>query len=670
MIKKRWIFSLLLVAFVFVLFACDKATTSTTTNAITTASTTALSSDTTALTALTTTLPASTTEATTATTTTTVATTATTTVATTAVTTTESTEDPVQTLLVNASNAVIISNSDNMTASFVIPAEVQEATVSWTSNHPEYISIADTVISTEGIFFYEATVSRPNETTGDVTVTLTGTFAYGESTYEKNYSIRVRFFEDPSSVTTIAEGLMLDLGTYITWESMTVVGIGTDGFFFTDGIDLMFVYHSQLASLVEVGKVYDIYGGVALYNSIPEVQNIETNIVSADEVVGVPKEVTPTVATIAEIIANHVGYNNTNPMNFGIYTVTGSVYYDAAGGDYSTYLVPAGASTLDKTNAIRIYYKSDMTTVSAYAGQTITLDLILFGYNSLSTRLDWYAYFFGTSQDITAESLTDADKLSLDVNKVEASYEVTTQFTLPTLNFGTYSEITISSEISDYLSYASNEFTVIRPETDTAGTISLKISVNDLFETLLIGVLMKAPSEALPSTVIIYEAYGGGGNVGATYKNDYIVLYNTTDAAIDLSTYSVQYASVTGTSWQRTNLTGSIAAHGYYLIQEAQGAGGTTPLPTPNVTGTIAMSGTNFKLALVSSQTLLTGTGIDGLDVVDFVGCGATASAYEGNAPAPAPSNTTSIQRVGSIDTDQNGEDYIAVTPNLSYLTS
>jgi hypothetical protein len=48
-----------------------------------------------------------------------------------------------------------------------------------------------------------------------------------------------------------------------------------------------------------------------------------------------------------------------------------------------------------------------------------------------------------------------------------------------------------------------------------------------------------------PGTLMIYEVYGGGGNSGAYYTHDYIVLYNGTSEAIDLSGYSVQYASAT-----------------------------------------------------------------------------------------------------------------------------
>ncbi|MET0997623.1 MAG: lamin tail domain-containing protein, partial [Marmoricola sp.] len=51
------------------------------------------------------------------------------------------------------------------------------------------------------------------------------------------------------------------------------------------------------------------------------------------------------------------------------------------------------------------------------------------------------------------------------------------------------------------------------------------------------------------SGLVISEVYGGGGNAGATLKNDFIELYNRTDHAISLDGWSVQYAAATGTSW-------------------------------------------------------------------------------------------------------------------------
>lgn len=75
----------------------------------------------------------------------------------------------------------------------------------------------------------------------------------------------------------------------------------------------------------------------------------------------------------------------------------------------------------------------------------------------------------------------------------------------------------------------------------------------------LSGVGLALPAQAavsIDATVLINEVYGGGGNGGAAFSRDFVELVNTGDTAVDLGSWSVQYASATGTSWQVTPLTG------------------------------------------------------------------------------------------------------------------
>jgi uncharacterized protein len=173
-------------------------------------------------------------------------------------------------------------------------------------------------------------------------------------------------------------------------------------------------------------------------------------------------------------------------------------------------------------------------------------------------------------------------------------------------------------------------------------------------------------SAASSGGVVISQVYGGGGNSGATLTHDFIELYNAGSAPVALASWSVQYASATGSSWQTTALSGSIAPGGYYLVQQAAGAGGTTPLPTPDATGSIAMSATAGKVALVNGTTALSGACPTGGGIADFVGFGSTANCFEGTGPTPAPSNTTAVLRKdgGAQDTGSNATDFEAGAPN------
>ena len=173
---------------------------------------------------------------------------------------------------------------------------------------------------------------------------------------------------------------------------------------------------------------------------------------------------------------------------------------------------------------------------------------------------------------------------------------------------------------------------------------------------------------ASPTGVVISQVYGGGGNASTTYKNDFIELYNGGTSTVDLTGWSVQYGSSGGTSWSnKTNLSGTIAPGHYYLIQEAAGTtGGTTALPTPDAIGTINMSGTAGKVALVTNQTPLSGTGCPfAAAVADFVGYGG-ANCFEGTAATAPLSNTTAALRNGDgqQDSGNNGTDFTAGAPN------
>ena len=169
--------------------------------------------------------------------------------------------------------------------------------------------------------------------------------------------------------------------------------------------------------------------------------------------------------------------------------------------------------------------------------------------------------------------------------------------------------------------------------------------------------------------VVISQIYGGGGNAGATLKNDFIELYNAGTSAVSLTGWSVQYASATGTSWQVTTLSGSIASGHYYLIKEAAGAGGTVDLPAADATGAgsgIPMSATAGKVALLSSTSALSVACPTGGALVDFVGFGSTANCFEGSNHTGAPSNTNAALRKGDgfQDTNDNAADFTIGAPN------
>ena len=123
------------------------------------------------------------------------------------------------------------------------------------------------------------------------------------------------------------------------------------------------------------------------------------------------------------------------------------------------------------------------------------------------------------------------------------------------------------------------------------------------------GTANNCPAARPPSDVVISQIYGGGGNAGATYRNDFVELYNRGAGTVDLSGWSLQYCLVgeqrlgSGAADRR-----HIGAGHYYLIQLASGGAIGALLPVDaNIVGNINMAAGSGKIALVNSFDALLG---------------------------------------------------------------
>ncbi|NVM78698.1 hypothetical protein FHW83_004528 [Duganella sp. SG902] len=177
----------------------------------------------------------------------------------------------------------------------------------------------------------------------------------------------------------------------------------------------------------------------------------------------------------------------------------------------------------------------------------------------------------------------------------------------------------------------------------------------------LIGALA-APAFA-DSSVVISQVYGGGGNSGAKYQNDFIELFNRGSTPVDLTGWSVQYASASGSSWQVTALSKVLQPGQYYLVQEAAGTGSAPALPGADATGAIPMSATAGKVALVHGTAALSGASPAAGSFVDLVGFG-SANYAEGSATGTLSNSTAALRANGGCgDTDNNSVDFSVGTP-------
>jgi len=194
--------------------------------------------------------------------------------------------------------------------------------------------------------------------------------------------------------------------------------------------------------------------------------------------------------------------------------------------------------------------------------------------------------------------------------------------------------------------------------------------------TILAGLLagLAAPAFA-ESDIVISQVYGAGGNGSgatvATFKHDFIELFNRGSATVNIGDWSVQYASSGGNSWQVTRIpAGTQLEPGqYFLIRQASGAAAVPDTPS-DLNGSIPMAGAAGKVALSRTTAVLSGTKPTSTALVDLVGYGSGTVGYEGDTSTASIGNTTSASRKngGCVDTDQNGADFVvgAVNPRTS----
>lgn len=156
---------------------------------------------------------------------------------------------------------------------------------------------------------------------------------------------------------------------------------------------------------------------------------------------------------------------------------------------------------------------------------------------------------------------------------------------------------------------------------------------------------------ATANHVVISEVQVGGGEA----DDEFIELYNPTSSAIDISSWSIQRETTTGSFARKNFETGdSIPAHGYFLVAHTDYDGAVTE---DMVHSAFTLSSTGTTVFLVNNQlTLVSG---DEASVVDKVAIGTSALDAEGSNFPSVPSANSSVERLPGefIPAGGNGED-------------
>jgi len=325
----------------------------------------------------------------------------------------------------------------------------------------------------------------------------------------------------------------------------------------------------------------------------------------------------------------------------------------------------AGGTTIDNTATVSSTTSdSNLSNNSATANTSVQAVLPLLSINDLPMIAEGNS---GTSTATFTVTLSPSSTQTVMVNYTTSSASPATatagtdyQTTSGTLTFN-------PGETSKPIAVTINGDTLVEP--DEIFFVDLSAAVNaNISDAQGVGTILNDDAPDL----VISQVYGGGGNSGATYTHDFIEVFNRGATTVNLAGWSVQYnAAADSDAWAVTALCPSgpcfLAPGQYFLIQQAQGAGGTTPLPTPDAAGTTNLAAGSGKVALLSHTTALTGSCPADPGIADVVGYGGAATCFEGTAPAPAPAaNTTAALRKagGCTDSDDNAADFLVATTN------
>jgi uncharacterized protein (TIGR03437 family) len=376
---------------------------------------------------------------------------------------------------------------------------------------------------------------------------------------------------------------------------------------------------------------------------------------------------------------------------------------------------PAGGVTFNIANADNTataadndYVAKSLTGQTIAAGnQTYSFEVIING--DVAVELD--EVFLVNITNVTGASVADSQGLGtifnddspvLSINDVATSegdlgtttYTFTVTSSLPApaggITFhiatadGTAQDDNPASEDNDYLPRSLTAQTISAGNTTYTFEVTVNgdslVEGNETFLVNLTNVTGAVLSDGTgqgtiqnddTANLVISQVYGGGGNSGASFSNDFVEIFNrgTSTVSFAATSYSVQYAAATANfGSSKVDLTsGTIAPGQYFLVRLSSGGTNGSPLPTPDATGGINLAAAAGKVALVSGISALTGSACPFAgSVADFVGYGVTADCFEGAGRAPAPGNTTAVLRKlgGCTETNDNAADFLAATPN------
>lgn len=283
-------------------------------------------------------------------------------------------------------------------------------------------------------------------------VTLTASITYNEVTLTRDVVFKIRRslktenFDEALVPENVGKKVMVTKVSYFG-------SLGTDGFYMVDlEGHLAYFYGSKPSSVVE-GKLYNVMATVAQYFYTAQFTGFTFTEIEG----GTPNTAVPVEVTLNDILTlpkpSSTGWNQHS------YITLKNVKVRIDGtGDYNTHLISpdlAADATLNGTNSILIYYKSNIEDIRALNGKVIDeIQIINNGYRSDHSK--WNFNFLGKADDIKV-TLTPAEKVANVKSALQKSF-VNAYYKAQTIELPTQSQGTT-------ITWASNNEALINPTT-------------------------------------------------------------------------------------------------------------------------------------------------------------------------------------------------------------
>lgn len=488
-------------------------------------------------------------------------------------------EDPAQAYLETASESLVtlIADPSNITTGFDVPTSLANGvTATWTSSNPGVVTIG-----TPASGFAKVTVNRPGWGNPDAVVTLTAKLTVPaankkDTTLEKVWEldITVKASAQGTVVETITD--IADLYDTATYPKDTVVRVqgyligGQSSYYFlqdaTGGIGLYpqsspaqlrtdFAAYPWGTKLDIVGTIYGTGRGY-LEISINMVENVQ--VMSGEPALPAAvaiDDVTPfTIAGLEDYRRERVNLSG---------LVVASKVIDSYGSINYVFSNPVKGFSIngyvDNRTTGFANFKDAYEAIEV--GDVVDVKGAVLSENSSKLRLEiFYAgQITASTTTYTDEQLANAAKGALSGIPTE-DQEVIADLVLPVTGpFG--STVTWTSSNTSVIAVDGKVTRPAAGQEDATVTLGYTITIGTFTTTVTnIDVLVKA----IPSEVVIdlfISEYAEGSS-----SNKYVEIYNPTNAAIDLSGYSIALYNNGATTAQVLQLSGSLAAGGIYII--------------------------------------------------------------------------------------------------------